>query len=246
MALALLEALPAGHGVDEEVGDVDLLAEPLEAGGVGDVALANVAAGALQVCRAGTVAHEAAHTHAGGEQRVGEATADEPGRSGYERAGCDQPRLAAARRPAAVASRGGGQRAAGGWQRALVRNAAAAVAPLGEVGPGGGGHDSGGAAAERTPHECGCEHAQCGGDGVGAGHVALGSAAEAGLIDRLGGLLGGGDGPARPAASRSARHWGKPSVEMKPGSTRPTWTPCGRSSAHSASDQPASANLEAL
>ena len=33
---------------------------------------------------------------------------------------------------------------------------------------------------------------------------------------------------------------------MKPGSTSPTCTPCRRSSAHSASDQPASANLEAL
>ncbi len=33
---------------------------------------------------------------------------------------------------------------------------------------------------------------------------------------------------------------------MKPGSTRPTCTPCARSSAHSASDQPASANFEAL
>ena len=36
---------------------------------------------------------------------------------------------------------------------------------------------------------------------------------------------------------------GKPSVVMKPGSTSPTWTPCGASSPASASDQPASANL---
>src|SRR5258708_39713264 len=39
---------------------------------------------------------------------------------------------------------------------------------------------------------------------------------------------------------------GKPSVEMKPGSTSPTCTPCSRSSAHSESDQPASAYFDAL
>jgi hypothetical protein len=37
--------------------------------------------------------------------------------------------------------------------------------------------------------------------------------------------------------------WGKPSVEMKPGRTMPTWTPCGASSSESASVQPISANL---
>ncbi len=39
---------------------------------------------------------------------------------------------------------------------------------------------------------------------------------------------------------------GKPSVAMNPGWTRPTWTPCSRSSAQSASDHPASANFDAL
>jgi len=39
--------------------------------------------------------------------------------------------------------------------------------------------------------------------------------------------------------------WGKPSVAMKPGSTRPTCTPFGASSICSASLQPASANFDA-
>ena len=42
-------------------------------------------------------------------------------------------------------------------------------------------------------------------------------------------------------ASSSAA--GNPSVLTNPGSTRPTWTPCGASSAWSASLHPASANL---
>ena len=109
LLLARLEPAPAGHGVDEVVGDVDALAGPAEAGAVGDVALADLAAVALQLRGTGAVAHEAAHANAGGEQRVGEAAADEAGCSGDERAGCDPSRLAAARRsrPAAAPTGGG-------------------------------------------------------------------------------------------------------------------------------------------
>jgi hypothetical protein len=80
--LALLKAGAAGHRVDEEVGDVDLLAGAVQARFVGDVATADLATEALQRCRARGVAHEAAHGGSGGDQRLCEATADEAGRSG--------------------------------------------------------------------------------------------------------------------------------------------------------------------
>ena len=40
--------------------------------------------------------------------------------------------------------------------------------------------------------------AQGAGEGVGARHVALGAALDAGLVDGVGGALGRGDDPARP------------------------------------------------
>jgi hypothetical protein len=50
--------------VDEEVGDVDALAEPLQAGRVGDVSLADLAAVALELRGARAVAGEAADMRA--------------------------------------------------------------------------------------------------------------------------------------------------------------------------------------
>ena len=86
-------------------------------------------------------------------------------------------------------------------------------------------HRAAGAAGDDPADEAGREDAEDGDQAVGTRHVALGAAAEAGVDDRLGGLVGGRDDPAGPAAWRAARSAGKPSVAMKPGRTRPTWTP---------------------
>ena len=80
--LALLEARAAGHRVHEEVGDVDLLAGAAQARLVGHVAAADLTAQALQLARARRISHETAHGRAACDQRLGQATADEAGRSG--------------------------------------------------------------------------------------------------------------------------------------------------------------------
>ncbi len=65
LQLALGVAGAAGHRVDEEVGDVDAPRRgPRRLVGVGHVAAADLAAGALEVRRPRWVAHEAAHARA--------------------------------------------------------------------------------------------------------------------------------------------------------------------------------------
>jgi hypothetical protein len=92
-ALALLEACAAGHGVHEEVRDVDPLADAVKAARVGHVAAADLTACALEMRGARWVADQAPNVGTAREQRIGEAAADEPGRSGYERVCCDPLRL---------------------------------------------------------------------------------------------------------------------------------------------------------
>ena len=82
VVLTLLEARAAGHRVDEEVGDVDLLAGAAQARLVVHVAAADLAADALELTGTRRIAHETAHGRAVGDQRLGEATADEAGCSG--------------------------------------------------------------------------------------------------------------------------------------------------------------------
>jgi hypothetical protein len=84
--------------VDEEVGDVDAATGALEAGGIGDVALAHLAPERLQLPRPRAVPGEAANEAVGASQQGGKPGADEPSRSGYEDVRPDAPRLPAAPR----------------------------------------------------------------------------------------------------------------------------------------------------
>ena len=99
------------------------------------------------------------------------------------------------------------------------------------------------AALRHAPHEPGRDDPQHRREPVRRAGRSARPPARAGVDDRLGDTLAGFD-TAQPVARRSTSIvCGKPSVATKPGSTSPTWTPCGCSSRCSESVQPANANL---
>lgn len=93
--LAILEALATGHGVHEEVGDIDILTSAFQASGIGYVPVVKLTALCAQVLRSRGGAHETAHMKPRADERPGEAAADEPGGSSYEGALGDELRLPA-------------------------------------------------------------------------------------------------------------------------------------------------------
>jgi len=66
--LALLEAGPAGHRVDQVVGDLGAVEDALEARGVGDIALDDLAAGVAETPGPLRVPNQGPDVPAGAEQ----------------------------------------------------------------------------------------------------------------------------------------------------------------------------------
>jgi hypothetical protein len=68
LPLAFLEAGPTGHGVNQEIRDIDAFAETGQAARVGHIATSDLTAATFQMLCAPGIAHQTPHHCAGRQQ----------------------------------------------------------------------------------------------------------------------------------------------------------------------------------